>query len=138
MRENVIHRQSTAAVENDGDWVARQYWLDQLEPLNHFIKNNRTHHQLKLSDEQLRALSALLKECLGVSVDFFKSNLSVMELLDLVLSLFLNTSQSRSQVLCTTSGTLRTASCRVNDKLNANNRAHAVFIAIQTRIIKLM
>lgn len=117
--------------------IEKDYWQRKLKPLQEFIKNNRSNNQLKLSNKKFAELSELVYQLLGIRVDFKKANLSVLERLNLVLSLFMNTSKERSQVLCTTPGTLRIASHRTNEKLETYNRMHTVFIAMEQGILQL-
>ena len=121
--------------QNNTDQIEKDYWQNKLKPLQVFIKSNRTNQQLKLSEQKLGELSDLIDRLLGVRVNFTKTNLSVMEALNLVLSLFINTSEARSKILCTTSGTLRIASYRAKEKLNAHNGMHLVYVLFQKNIL---
>lgn len=123
--------------KNTINQINSTYWQNRLKPLQKFIEINRSNNQLRLSTKKLADLSELIYQLLEIRVDFTTANLSVLERLNLVLSLFINSSEERSKVLCTTPGTLRIASCRTNEKLETNNRLHAVFIAMEQGILQL-
>lgn len=113
-----------------------KYWIDKLTPLTLFLQANKYDGKLILNGQQREELRQLIRRILGIDVDFHQTGLSVLELLDLTLSLFISVRKTRSQILNTTPGTLRVAGCRLNQKLQANNHAHAVLVCVGKAILR--
>lgn len=119
---------------NDCDHIW-EYHREQLEPLRHLIANNKVAGKLLLDDAGMRAVESILFDTLKIQVNLDHELLSVMEILDVVLSLFLNHSSHRAFVLGVSAGALRVSAMRMNMKMDANNRLHALYLMQKAGVI---
>lgn len=126
------------AVSERGDPYAQAHNLEMLEPIKHFLEAKKRKRCLTLSDDDKVMLANLVNRCTGVKVSFDYDGLNYLEILDLAISSFLNTSSDRAKILCTTAGSLRNISMSIYKKLKANNRFHAMLIATRKGIIKIL
>lgn len=125
------------AVNTKSDHYAQNYYIEKLLPVRNFIAShkNKESGKLILSDLDKLKLTRLVYGCIGVQVSFDHTGLSYLEILDLAISPFVTASHNRAWLLCTSSGVIRNIGSSINMKLNANNRFHALMIALSYEVI---
>lgn len=125
-------------LEIRSDQYAKDYNRQKLLPIKQFIEPRKINGKLILSDADKTVLENLIYHCIGVKVSFNNTGLSYLEILDLAISPFINASHDRAELLCTTAGALRNTCSNTNLKLNANNRFHAMLIAVKNKVIEII
>lgn len=120
------------------DQYLKNYNRQKLLPVKHFIEPRKINGKLVLSDDDKTGLENLIYNCIGVKVSFNHTNLNYLEILDLAISPFISASHDRAELLCTTAGALRNTGSNINLKLNANNRFHAMLIAVKNKVIEII
>src|SRR5260221_12507813 len=89
------------------DDCERQYNMQLLAPVKNFLQTCKTNGKLNLNDIEKNTLIKLLHDCINVKVSFHHGHLNNLEILDLAISLFINISDDRADILCTSAGFLR-------------------------------